>query len=316
MQHIGQPRDGSGPVEKLIEYRQAHYAAQSEAATYTTNTPAQAQFRFSNPILCQLVSGFKRMTVAHGASFDFGPGQVMYVPANALISVDLSAAGPNDPISCHCIEIENGRFESVVTRLNEAFNARGQGGIARPDWSAYAVLEPDQGQAIGLTHLMTIFQQNDSVFRDLQVDSEIDRAILNLLQVRHRNLLSISDDAPSDTGFSAAVRTILKDLDRHISTEDLARKAAMSVSSLHRQFLRHFGVGPARFANEQRINRARQKLRDTDASIEQIAADIGFSSGSHLGRVFRQITGETPAAFRKQRLKSPDVTVWEKRTRN
>ncbi len=38
-------------VEKLVEYRCAHYAAHSEAATYTTNTPARVQFRFPNPIL-------------------------------------------------------------------------------------------------------------------------------------------------------------------------------------------------------------------------------------------------------------------------
>ena len=48
----------------------------------------------------------------------------------------------------------------------------------------------------------------------------------------------------------------------------------------------------------QRIALAKQWLRRTDRSIEEIAADTCFSSRSHFCTVFKEFTGITPRAYR------------------
>ena len=50
----------------------------------------------------------------------------------------------------------------------------------------------------------------------------------------------------------------------------------------------------------QRILLAKQWLRRTDRSIEEIAVDTGFSSRSHFCTVFKEFTGLTPRAYRRR----------------
>ena len=87
-------------VRKLVEYRSAHYASHSEAASYFTNTPARVQFCFANPIICRLGRGHKIMSVSDSDAFDFMPGDVMFVPPGLEIDIDLSMARTDAPIEC------------------------------------------------------------------------------------------------------------------------------------------------------------------------------------------------------------------------
>lgn len=48
----------------------------------------------------------------------------------------------------------------------------------------------------------------------------------------------------------------------------------------------------------QRIERAKQLLKQTDQSIMDIALLCGFNSHSHLAKQFRQLTGMTPKTYR------------------
>ncbi len=43
---------------------------------------------------------------------------------------------------------------------------------------------------------------------------------------------------------------------------------------------------------------ARRLLRETDASIIQIALDLGYSSPSHFAQVFRRAVGVSPRHYR------------------
>ena len=58
------------------------------------------------------------------------------------------------------------------------------------------------------------------------------------------------------------------------------------------------GCPPHAWITKQRVRRAKQLLR-SDAPLVEVAVDCGFSSQSHLTRVFREHTGRTPAQYRK-----------------
>jgi AraC-like DNA-binding protein len=47
-----------------------------------------------------------------------------------------------------------------------------------------------------------------------------------------------------------------------------------------------------------RVTRAKQLLRETDSPLRVIGPAAGFQSSKHFHRVFRRLTGMTPAAFR------------------
>jgi AraC family transcriptional regulator of arabinose operon len=80
----------------------------------------------------------------------------------------------------------------------------------------------------------------------------------------------------------------------------LARLAGMSEAGLNRAFKRHYSTSPARFISEIRIREVARLLQQTDESIEDIADQTGFPNRAYLSRVFKQVTGESPADFRRK----------------
>src|SRR6202007_3322713 len=78
--------------------------------------------------------------------------------------------------------------------------------------------------------------------------------------------------------------------------EDLALPTLAGVAGLSRaQFVRLFrnatGTSPHRYVMRRRVERARELLRRTELPLAAIAADLGFSSQSHLNRLFRDFYG-------------------------
>ena len=103
----------------------------------------------------------------------------------------------------------------------------------------------------------------------------------------------------------ALLRRLLRAKDRMDAASHeawpVARLAQVSnVSQAHfaRAFRQAFGLPPHRYLLTRRIERATALLRDTDLPILDIALQTGWNSLGTFGRVFRDITGETPGGWR------------------
>ena len=87
-------------------------------------------------------------------------------------------------------------------------------------------------------------------------------------------------------------------LEKKLSVQVLARRAAMSVRNFERVFTSETGCTPARYVAQMRVESARRQLEDTDKSIEQIARSCGFVSSDLMRRAFRRSLGTTPGRYR------------------
>lgn len=87
-------------------------------------------------------------------------------------------------------------------------------------------------------------------------------------------------------------------LEREIKLADLAQLLDVSQFHFSRLFKQSIGTSPYQYLLQQRVERAKQLLKQTDKSIADIAFDCGFNSHSHLSKQFRQLTGITPKAYR------------------
>jgi AraC family transcriptional regulator len=56
---------------------------------------------------------------------------------------------------------------------------------------------------------------------------------------------------------------------------------------------------PAHFATEVRVHEAARLLRDTRASLRQIADQCGFADATHFCKVFRRILHLSPMSHRR-----------------
>jgi AraC-like DNA-binding protein len=80
----------------------------------------------------------------------------------------------------------------------------------------------------------------------------------------------------------------------------LARIACVSEAHFIRRFRATFGETPHRYLQRRRVERSMFLLRNTDRSVTEICADVGFGSLGTFSRTFREIVGESPSAYRQR----------------
>lgn len=85
----------------------------------------------------------------------------------------------------------------------------------------------------------------------------------------------------------------------------LARLSGVSEAHFARCFKDAFGVPPHRYLLTRRIERAKALLRDTELLVTEIAFETGWNSLGTFSRVFRDVTGASPSALRKQERSVP-----------
>lgn len=66
---------------------------------------------------------------------------------------------------------------------------------------------------------------------------------------------------------------------------------------------REMGITPQAFLQTKLIDHAKSLLASQELTINEIAEELGFSYPNHFARLFRQKTGMSPSAFRRQLLK-------------
>ena len=80
---------------------------------------------------------------------------------------------------------------------------------------------------------------------------------------------------------------------------DLAYLTDQSVRTLQRR-LKSAGLNFNQLISEARYGHARNKLRNSDLPVTEIAKLLGYSDAAHFTRAFRRWAGMTPSKYRKQ----------------
>lgn len=96
-----------------------------------------------------------------------------------------------------------------------------------------------------------------------------------------------------------AIDYMEENLDRPVALLDVARAAGLSATHFARRFKHSTGSAPHQYLMRCRVERAKRLLAETDGAIAQVAVACGFAHQEHLTRVFRRLSGETPARFRR-----------------
>jgi AraC-like DNA-binding protein len=68
-----------------------------------------------------------------------------------------------------------------------------------------------------------------------------------------------------------------------------------------RAFKKTFGLSPHAYVLQRRLEQASHLMLVSDNSLCDIALACGMTDQAHLCKIFRQMTGQTPAAWRRER---------------
>lgn len=86
-----------------------------------------------------------------------------------------------------------------------------------------------------------------------------------------------------------------------LTVAEMAATVGLSESWFANVFKQTTGTTPLQWQLGRRIDLARKLLAESDLTIADIAVQLGFSDQAHLTKAFRQVAGETPAAWRRMR---------------
>lgn len=83
-----------------------------------------------------------------------------------------------------------------------------------------------------------------------------------------------------------------------------AAELGMNYETFRRKFKEQAGVGPHRYHRQQLVNLAARMLDTTTLKSAEIARTLGFSDEAYFSRVFKQLSGRSPRAYRTRRESS------------
>lgn len=132
---------------------------------------------------------------------------------------------------------------------------------------------------------------------------------LKINQYLSELMVAVMSEALRDSGEGlASKRETIGDvkayLDQHyaekISVEELASRFLMSASYLSHSFRDRIGTSISTYLLSVRITHAKQLLRFSEKSIEEIGYEVGIGAPAYFSRVFKNVEGVSPARFRAQ----------------
>ncbi|HHP7230170.1 MAG TPA: helix-turn-helix domain-containing protein [Xenococcaceae cyanobacterium] len=213
-------------------------------------------------------------------------GDISITPANTLLF-----ARWEDNENCLQIRLSHQFMQSVARETLEQNPDRLE---LLPEFQ----IRNPQLEAIGMMLLTEI--QQEPLNNRLYLDSLSNVLAVNLL--RHHGTikprLPIYEGGLPPRQLRQVLDYIETHLERNIKLTDLAQLLDISPFHFSRLFKQSIGTTPHQYLSQQRVERAKQLLKQTDRLIVDIALECGFNSHSHLSKQFRQFTGMTPKAYR------------------
>jgi transcriptional regulator GlxA family with amidase domain len=146
--------------------------------------------------------------------------------------------------------------------------------------------------------------------RELDVDREAARASIS----RASSLLWVEINKDHERNPARAerrallgwqIRRVNDYVDAHLSgrilVSDLSAIVQRSEAHFARAFKKTCGLSPHAYVLRRRLERASHLMLVSDDSLSDIAVACGMTDQAHLCKIFRQMRGQTPAAWRRER---------------
>jgi AraC-like DNA-binding protein len=159
--------------------------------------------------------------------------------------------------------------------------------VVRPDGLVGAVLEGIQ-RLVSFPHPLSVVVRAEEALDHLGLDD----ALLAELEAMRA---SVEPAARVVADLQAVLDRELPDL----ALPDAAERLGLSPRSLQRK-LRNVGTSFQAERNAAQVRRAQRLIAETDATLSQIALDVGCGSLQHFSALFRRVTGRTPSQWRAE----------------
>ncbi|MBP6826213.1 MAG: DNA-binding response regulator, partial [Saprospiraceae bacterium] len=108
--------------------------------------------------------------------------------------------------------------------------------------------------------------------------------------------------ADPENDFLKKLRAVVEEhlSDANLDVEALCRKVGMSRTNLHNKLSALTGLSTTLYVRKLRLRRAKELLAGTDATVAEIAYEVGFNDPKFFSRVYAEEYGVPPSETRKK----------------
>ena len=162
---------------------------------------------------------------------------------------------------------------------------------------------------IGIYRIVRYIRRLQNEIKDIRLTSN---QRIEVMSERIRELLSIKEtvekvepvevvENEEDRLFAERVKTFVNAHlgDSNLSMQDFAQAMAISRTLLFARMKSVFNTSPNNYLLNQRIERAKELLRQPDVYVADVAYRSGFSDPKYFSKCFKKLTGMTPTEFQK-----------------
>lgn len=107
-------------------------------------------------------------------------------------------------------------------------------------------------------------------------------------------------DGLTPTQVCRAKEMLANNLKGDMLVADMARECGLSRQRFFSAFRKTIGCTPHQWLQQQRVDQAKNMLKNTALPIEKIALLCGFTDASHFTKVFVSLVGKIPTVWRQQ----------------
>lgn len=160
--------------------------------------------------------------------------------------------------------------------------------------------EPWQAAILStLERIYALSQERSELF-----ELDVQRQLLDVWSQLFRHW-SEQAQAPSDPEKIQRLRVILAYLHQHygekITLEDVSKEVGLCKSECCRFFRRQMRQSLFDYLLDYRIGRSLPLLRESQASVAEVASQVGFSNPAYFSKVFRSRMKRSPREYRTER---------------
>ncbi|MDF2927022.1 MAG: two component transcriptional regulator, AraC family [Paenibacillaceae bacterium] len=112
-------------------------------------------------------------------------------------------------------------------------------------------------------------------------------------------VISEQEDDSDSTGFGRMLLYLNEHYQEQIQLKDLSQKFFFNKNYASALFKKHTGMTYSEYVNSIRINKAKELLVKTSLPVAEVAEKVGYTDYFYFNRIFKKITGVTPAGLRK-----------------
>lgn len=232
-----------------------------------------------------LISGSRKYFLSTQI-FTIQPNQIMLIKPNESHQVNVNL---NIPYERYVLYVS----PKMISYLCKEFSSIGP----IPSTAFFDMHENDFNRAIEL--LLKL--KNEASIQDIHSADSIKSTLAELLILIHRNGKTTQQlSNKSDLRLQNAIDYIIANYSEQLTLLECAKVACMSRSHFSREFHKTTALSFKEFLNRIRIDKACELLNNTAYSIADISQNVGFTTESYFGCIFKAIKGVSPSQYRKQ----------------